>query len=173
MEALRYFPGTELSKNLDLEDDDLSAQPADESLKIPEFSTTFHAPVGWLADVLGRIDNSVFQLADSYESACEWLDEEVAYSARRFFENSCDLLPTEPHLYGTENGELVAEFETDTIRMTSVFAPHNTVLFGYRCDSSELPRHIEIQTGSNRARDEVRDFSEALGIKPNGEKVGA
>jgi hypothetical protein len=73
---------------------------------------TLTAPNGCLPIVETRIRGSV--LPDEYgrEPSTEWLSEGAANAAIAFFRNGADLLPTEPHIYGTKSGDLVAEFET-------------------------------------------------------------
>src|ERR1700730_2758375 len=119
------------------------------------------APNSWLPIVETRIRGSV--LPDEYERepSTEWLSEGAANAAIAFFRNGADLLPTEPHIYGTKSGDLVAEFETANGSMTSVVSDKQTILFAVLTGDDE-PIQTIIRRDSNRFRDELRSITTKL-----------
>ncbi len=141
-----------------------------ERLHILDITTEFKAPIDWLADVENRIQNSIGQ--DTAPSS-EWLTPDAGKAALHFLQYAGDLLPCEPHIYGTREGNLVAEFETQRLRMTVIVTPDGTTLFGYRRDKDEAPHQVWIRRGSNSSREEVRSFTRALGDIPHGKAVEA
>jgi len=138
-------------------------------LHILEFSTEFSTPVHWLANVERRIQDSV--LPPEEDASCEWLTADAASTARYFLRDTCDLLPSEPQIFGTLEGHLVAEFETNLLRMTSIATGNGTKLFGYRRDNDEMPLQVEIRRGCNQHRDEVKRFTQALGVDSHGKAL--
>lgn len=74
----------------------------------------------WLAVVERRIRDSIAADADKRPHDVRWLTEEVAGSALRFFRLTSDLLPSEPYIYGTDSGDLVAEFKSKHGALTSI-----------------------------------------------------
>lgn len=109
----------------------------------------------WLPSVERRITDSVVPAEYQEESTPEWLTEEVAQAAVRFFQNTADVLPGEPHLYASKTGALVAEFETPTGALTTVVSPETTILFGVRANQPNSPFEVTIRRGSNRLREDV------------------
>jgi hypothetical protein len=96
---------------------------------IEPYTLYLTAPNSWLPIVESRIRGSVFPDGYEHEPSTEWLSERAANAAISFFRNGADLLPTEPHIYGTKSGDLVAEFETANGSMTSVVSDKQTILF--------------------------------------------
>jgi hypothetical protein len=123
------------------------------------------APNGWLSVLEARVRDSV--VPDEYqgEPSTEWLSEKTANAAIAFFRLGADLLPTEPHIYATISGDLVAEFQTPGVNITSVVSDAETVLFAVlRSDPNEPVQQV-IRRGSNQFRDELRSFFKKLTAK--------
>ena len=74
------------------------------------------APAAWLADIQRRLANSVGAPTPSGA----WLPGDVVTSANSLFLATSDLLPSEPSLHASFNGELIAEFSGDTGAMTLI-----------------------------------------------------
>ena len=125
----------------------------------------------WLTAVEQRIRLSVRPPEKEGEESTEWLSQSAADTAINFFRNTAHLLPTEPHIYATESGDLVAEFETPASNVTSVVSPGETVLFGVSKAAPEKPVEIVIRRGSNRLREEVATFTQALNLVSDGKKM--
>lgn len=146
-----------------------SSEPNEMYIASP--NTEFPAVANWLADVESLIRNSIAPSRHSDLITREWLDRDAALAAIVFFRDSCDLLPSEPFVYGTAEGEMVAEFETADLRVTTVVSLDNTILFGYRRDRDDFPTQCIIRHGSNSRRDEVKAFTKALGTTQNGQNL--
>lgn len=155
--------------NTDTSSDEMPDQ--DLGLYIRDYSTDFPIAVRWLADVENRIRNSIAPEPHIDLASREWLDRGAALAAISFFRDSSDLFPSEPHIYGTSDGDLVAEFETEKLRVTTIIASRGTTLFGYRRDADDFPTQCKIRNGSNRRRHEVEEFATELGIGIHGEEL--
>lgn len=136
---------------------------ADERLiGIESYVPYLTSPSSWLAVVEARIRDSV--LPDEYDGdiSSEWLTEDAAYAAIAFFREGADLLNTEPHIYATNSGDLVAEFEIPAASFTSVISDKETILFGAPKSDPENPIHAVILRGSSSLRAELKAFTSKL-----------
>jgi hypothetical protein len=135
----------------------------------PLYEPWFPAFTGWLPAVEQRIDGAT--LPDGYGTLTqsEWVSEAVGSAAIRFFQSAADVLPSEPFIYGSKSGALVAEFSASNGALTTVIAPDVTTLFAVRNDQPENPIQISIQRGSNRLREDVKDISRTLSASSNGQ----
>jgi hypothetical protein len=77
-------------------------------------------PAPWLAIVERRIRDSVLPRERAAENDGRWLSQEVANSAIQFFQQASGVLPSEPFIYSSTSGDLVAEFKTIRGVLTSV-----------------------------------------------------
>jgi hypothetical protein len=145
----------------------------EERLHIVNYTTEFRAPVAWLTDVEKRIRNSIFPRPQVFEGGGEWLTPSSAQAALAFVRSASDYLPCEPSIHGTEEGNFVAEFQTALVRLTTLVTDHSTVLFGYRRDGNDAPLDLTIASGSNRIREQVRQFGLNLGVLQDGENLEA
>ena len=84
----------------------------------------------WLKRVTKRI---VFSTAsDSTQLETQpgrWLSKDVADAGVSFFANASALLPSEPYIYASLDGHLVAEFRGGKGSLTVIISPEATVLF--------------------------------------------
>lgn len=133
------------------------------------YSTFFHSylpvlngAVGWLPKIEEAINASVPDEMVDEENEGQWLDAESAYNAKNFLQSTADLLPGEPYIYGTPLGDFVAEFVNDAARLTSVVSAQKTLLVGVCRANPKEPVQSVIPRGSNRLRDEVREFTRKL-----------
>lgn len=116
----------------------------------------------WLSAVTTRIQNATLPEGSTELPGTEWLNRASARAAFRFFENGADLLPSEPHIYGTRKGDLVAEFKGDKGVLTAVVTDEKTTLYAVLDNSPEDPIHETIRKGSNQFRDELRAVTNQL-----------
>jgi hypothetical protein len=146
-------------------------------VRIQGYTPVLHAANAWLSIVEARIRESIRpeenETIDKDEDSTEWLRSDAARAAIAFFRNTADLLPTEPHLYATKSGDLVAEFETPVCNMTSVVSDSNTILFGASTSDPHKPVHVVIRRGSNRLREELKTFTRELQLVSNGQNMVA
>jgi hypothetical protein len=71
----------------------------------------FPPPAPWLADVQRRLRNSV-GVPTAAGPDGRWLASGVVYAASSFFQATSDMLPAEPYLHSSLQGDLVAEFNS-------------------------------------------------------------
>jgi hypothetical protein len=92
-----------------------------------EKSSTLEYPIAapWLADVQRRLSNSI-GLASAPPSG-QWLDRNIVSTANTFFQATSDLLPVEPYLYSSKDGELIAEFKGAEFPLTLVVSHGSAV----------------------------------------------
>jgi hypothetical protein len=79
----------------------------------------------WLANVQRRLNNSVG--LDLAAPDGQWLTKGVVSAANTFFQATSDLLPIEPFLYSSTQGDLVAEFQGVEIPITVIFSTSNAI----------------------------------------------
>jgi hypothetical protein len=138
------------------------------SITIKPYRLTISPPVSWLPLVERRIEDS--KIPKEYEplEPAEWLSEDVANAALRFFQNTADILPSEPYLYASKQGALVAEFTTGSGALTTIISPDSVVLFAVNAKESDKPIETTFRRGSNRVREDLRDIVRRLAGSSHG-----
>jgi hypothetical protein len=129
---------------------------------IRAYTPYLSAPNSWLPTVEERIRASVSPDEFWGEPSSEWLTQNAAFAAIAFFRAAAGLLPTEPYIYATSVGDLVAEFETKNGSMTSVVSDDQTILFVVLASDPHQPIEKVIRRGSNQFRDELRSIINRL-----------
>jgi hypothetical protein len=140
-------------------------------LRIKTYTPVLPAANGWLSIVEQRIRASTRPDEIDGEDSTEWLNSHAAEEAISFFQRVADLLPTEPHISATRTGDLVAEFEAPTCSVTSVVSDRETILFGVSNNDPENPVQVVIRRGSNRMREEMKEFTRDLHSVSHGQKT--
>ena len=92
---------------------------------IKSSSLQYPLAASWLANVQRRLSNSVG--LDTAAPDGQWLTKGVVAAANTFFQATSDLLPTEPHLYSSTQGDLVAEFQGVEMPMTVILSPSTAI----------------------------------------------
>jgi hypothetical protein len=84
-------------------------------------------PLGasWLGAVQRRLNASIG--IEGTISDGTWLPRDVVTAANNFFDATSSLLPSEPYLYSSRAGNLVAEFENKLGRMTLILSKDTAV----------------------------------------------
>jgi hypothetical protein len=141
------------------------------NVRIDPYTPVLAVPNAWLSAVEERIRASTRPPELQGEESAEWLSVSAASTAINFLRQAADLLPTEPHIYASDNGDLVAEFETEASNVTSVVTPEETILFGVSSAAPAIPVKVKIRRGSNRLREEVKTFVQELGLVSNGKTM--
>jgi hypothetical protein len=85
--------------------------------------------VGWLSAVERRIKNSTLPNEYQLQDTQEWLQEDAATAALSFFRNAADILPSEPFIYSSVNGGLVAEFPGTSGTLSAMISPKAVIIF--------------------------------------------
>jgi len=128
------------------------------SAHIEEYSPCIRTSNVWLSAVEKRIRDSTLVEEFGSHSSTEWLKEDIANAAIEFFRVGADLLPTEPHIYASRSGELVAEFETPNGNMTSIVSNSEVTLFGVSANIAE-PLYARIPLEARNLREQLRSFT--------------
>ncbi len=90
------------------------------------------------------------------------MTEDIATSASAFFEMTSDVLPSEPYIYSSQNGDLVAEFDASHGTMTGIIAKNLVVLFAV-VDGVPIERRVVLGSDSPRPlRRELQYLTEML-----------
>lgn len=144
-------------------------QPAE--VRILEYTPNLPFPNSWLPVVESRIRASIMPADSDGPPFGEWLTEDSARAAIAFLRAGEDVLPTEPHIYGTDDGDFVAEFELPEGRLTSVVSDDDTTLFAVYSDRSAPPVHDVIHRGSNQYRNQVVSFTKNFMAGSHGQMV--
>lgn len=142
--------------------------PASESSMLsdtrPEASiqSPIHITPQWLVAVQDRIYSSVVPRGRELENDGRWLRRGVAEMASGFFQITADLLPGEPHIYGSHIGDLVAEFEDALGTMTVIVTPTTAILFAV-VDGVPIEKRLVLGNESRaRLRLELQELVERL-----------
>jgi hypothetical protein len=112
----------------------------------------------WLAAVERRIKDSIAVSETTDEDGTTTISEEVAGAALRFFQSSADVLPSEPFLYASLRGSLVAEFTSANGSITAVISPDDTKLMAAQNRHPNDTQEITLRRGSNRVREDLRSI---------------
>lgn len=139
-----------------------SAPNQSAEIRLPEMMQ-ISAPIAeWLPVVERRIQNSI--LPDEYgpPQSSEWLSESVGQAALNFFRNVSDLLPSEPYIYSSLRGDLVAEFAASRGTMTAVVS--SGVISIFANIDGEVSEKL-YNRGSNCMRYELDSLKKAISTK--------
>ena len=83
----------------------------------------------WVGRVQGRIDNSTLPQGRDADNDGRWLKPKIAAAANAFFRVASDVLPGEPFIYSSLDGDLVAEFRGMHGTMTGILSEAFIVLY--------------------------------------------
>jgi hypothetical protein len=84
----------------------------------------------WLPTIERRIVSSIAPLDEAAPNDGRWVDVDVAAQAIRFFQANSDVLPaSEPYIYTSMQGDLVAEFTAPNGKMTNIVGKSSVVSF--------------------------------------------
>lgn len=151
-------------------------QPADiawntpavlDQIKITSYAPRLNSAVGWLPTVQTRIRNSLQPVGCRDAEGPEYISGNSANAALSFFDIAADLLPGEPHLYASQSGDLVAEFQTDTLNLTAVISYQEVLLFLVKSGFESSPQQ-QVIPRSEEMRKQVRAFAKKNDLHPHG-----
>jgi hypothetical protein len=116
----------------------------------------------WLSTVQERLQQSIVPKNCQSENDGRWLTEDMAASASAFFEMTSDVLPSEPSIYSSQDGDLVAEFDSNHGTMTGIIAKNFVVLFAV-VDGVPVERRLVLGSDSPKPlRRELQLLAEML-----------
>ncbi len=144
-----------------------------QSVRIEYYKPYLAAPNNWLSVVESRIRDSVKPDEYEIENSAEWLTADAAHAAIAFFSSGAEALPNEPHIYATNKGDLVAEFQTPQGNMTSVVSKDETILFAVLESDPQEPIQKVIRRGSNTFKEELRSVTKKLSAGQHGKVESA
>jgi len=119
----------------------------------------------WLCEVQERIQRSLLPRGQKNDG--RWLTEEIAVASSSFFETTSDLLPSEPYIYSSSKGDLIAEFKSDGGSMTGVITPEFVGLFAM-VDGVPVERTLSFADPTKSMRQGLLDFTETIRTKQHG-----
>jgi len=93
--------------------------------------------VQWHGLLQQRIKDSVALEGHQLDPNLRYLSEAVARSALCFFEGVSDLLPSEPYIYASQEGNLVAEFSGSSGGLSVMIGTDFAILFSSSEDQSK------------------------------------
>lgn len=111
----------------------------------------------WLSTVEQRIRASIAPEGYPEEGSGAWLQASVGSAAVDFFRSTSAALPSEPYIYASRVGDLVAEFIGPRGKMTCIVAPKVVYVFAVAGDETvekkfvpseviELRSHLQTMT---------------------------
>lgn len=121
-------------------------------------------PPTWLENTQRAIRESRAPSDSEATGDGRWLSQSVANAAHDFFENTGDLLPDEPYIYSSRQGDLVAEFKAQHGSLTAIVASTFVLLFAV-VDGQPFERRV---SESQNLRAEVQGLTDALRSGLNG-----
>jgi hypothetical protein len=96
-----------------------------------------------------------------------WLTREAAETAWEFFKVTSDLLPGEPYIYGSQTGDLVAEFNAARGTLTCIITPRFNLLFAV-VGSIPIEKTIARENNNSSLRSELMQITELLRTEHHG-----
>jgi hypothetical protein len=127
----------------------------------------------WLPDVSRRIRDSVVPDGHQFENDGQWLTPEIAIAATAFFQLTSDVLPSEPHIYSSLGGDLVAEFSGPHGVMNAVISPTRFIALAV-VDDEPIEKRIDWNSVKvDTLRKNLQEITLMLRDGEYGSKMGA
>jgi len=146
----------------------LDQQPLSDNRQESRIRTPLYSIPEWLDTVKRRIKHSIMPKDQEIENVGQWLTEEIANAASTFFEEASDLLPSEPFIYASRQGDLVAEFTPKFGSLTAIVSTKSVLLYAV---VNGHPEHREVNLlgeGSVALRRDLDELTELLRAGRNG-----
>ena len=112
--------------------------------KLSQIQAPTLIPAAWLETVQQRIRNSITISAEDYVNDGSSLQSAIAARAIRFFQGTSDVLPGEPYIYSSLDGDLVAEFRAECGSMTAIVGKQFAVTYAV-VNGTVLDQTIELR----------------------------
>jgi hypothetical protein len=113
----------------------------------------------WLPAVEKRISASIATTDGEYVNDGSWVDVDIARQALAFFQATSDVLPSEPYMYTSTQGDLVAEFQTSRGNMTSIVGKASIINFAV-IDQTMIRTTLDLtEFNPAKARNEIRNLA--------------
>jgi hypothetical protein len=125
----------------------------------------------WFNIVERRIRQSVLPVGQRAENDGRWLTQDIADTASAFFKATSDVLPAEPFIYSSRNGDLVAEFSAPHGTLTNIVSQTFVVAFAV-VDGVPIEKRLELAChGRGRLRQELQQLTKMLHTGRHGAQV--
>jgi hypothetical protein len=125
----------------------------------------------WADNVLVRIASSIEPSGLRETAPGRYISSKIASAASAFFEAHASVLPSEPYIYASEDGDLVAEFEARAGSLTAIIGDKNLVLFAKRGNGK--PHYWQTNDPKMPEARAVEIFSRLIGAVNNGSVAAA
>ena len=122
-------------------------------------------PAAWLTTVQDRIRRSI--IPHGRENDGRYLDKEIVSTAVTFFEQTSDLLPSEPHIYSSNRGDLVAEFRGLDGSMTGIISKNFAMLFAV-AKGDAIQETMTLGKSRRATRNDLQLFTEKVRARLHG-----
>lgn len=121
------------------------------------------SPAPWLGAVHRRLRESMVPSGKELDNDGRWLSKEAAFAANAFFSSLSDVLPGEPYVYSSNDGDVVAEFKAPYGRMTSVVSSNGVVTLATLRNDEPIVRNLRFgDHGYGAMRNELRSLTAML-----------
>jgi hypothetical protein len=121
----------------------------------------------WLPNVERRIRNSTNPPDTQYVNDGRFLSASIAQKAMEFFESTSDVLPSEPYIYTSMHGDLVAEFRTARGSMTNIIGQTSVITFAVI--DGALTKSLDLRDDNlGAARYKLQTLTKELLMGPDG-----
>jgi hypothetical protein len=126
----------------------------------------------WLNVVEQRILASLPPEGYSVKGNTAWLQPDVASAALDFFKRTSTALPSEPYIYSSQAGDLVAEFPVSHGKMTCIVSTKFVLVFAAVREEVVQKKLLRTPTSLESIRSEIQAVTQLFNAGTNG-KVGS
>lgn len=122
----------------------------------------------WLGAVQRRLERSIASPDDPDDPTT--ISESIAAAAISFFEATSDVLPGEPYLYPSSQGDLIAEFKGSFGRLTSILG-HEFLIVHAVVNDATIQQELPLGDEYEGIRGNLRDISVKLNSMDHGKAL--
>jgi len=116
----------------------------------------------WFNAVQRRIQTSTAPLGRKITNDQRWLSQDIADAASAFFKTTSDVLPSEPHIYSSLKGDLVAEFSGTHGTMTNIVSETFVIVFAV-VDGTPVEKRLPLgRSETDALRQELQRLTKML-----------
>jgi hypothetical protein len=125
----------------------------------------------WFNAVQRRIQKSTAPQGRKVGNDRRWLSQDIADAASAFFKTTSDVLPSEPYIYSSLKGDLVAEFSGAHGTMTNIVSETSVIVFVV-VDGAPVERRLPLGRNETDAlRQELQRLTKMLRTGQHGTQV--
>jgi hypothetical protein len=126
----------------------------------------------WFNVVQRRIQKSTAPRGRKADNDRRWLSQDIADAASAFFKTTSDVLPSEPYIYSSLKGDLVAEFSGAHGTMTNIVSEASVIVFAV-VDGTPVERRLSLgRSETDALRQELQRLTKMLRTGQHGTQVG-